>query len=394
MLAHPIRIAALALALVAPSVPAIATAQEMGEDRSDDVPRAMAGRGCIEGDCTSGQGTFVEPTGAYYTGEWQDSVARGAGIYVDDEGTIFTGEFHDGIVAGPVTASSVLGISREGTFHLDGRSVGVFFAPDGEPLEEGPWDYEEAADLWWDHAIHPDALRVEAGADARAAPDAVSVALLHGNPYRALVAYWRFAEDAQHLEQDEREEHIALLDQLAPEVALRLIQPADGGAVPMLAWEGCDYLIAGAWPRLSEDVRPSAAHLGALCLGRLGIVLAEQSLARGELEQARTAAGMLRQALELVELSVAETAGELQEEITTNLADLEETLAGTRDGGLSDRRRRKLRVGISSPRASPAVRRPRAPAVLHDGWRPVDRRAGSRSSRTGNGCRRRWRPSG
>lgn len=49
--------------------------------------------GCIEGNCTNGQGTYVWPNGDKYVGEWQHGKRHGKGMLVWPDGDRYVGEW-------------------------------------------------------------------------------------------------------------------------------------------------------------------------------------------------------------------------------------------------------------------------------------------------------------
>ncbi len=96
---------------------------------------ALGKEGCVEGDCTNGEGTYVYRDGAAkYTGSFRDGLAAGRGICHYAEGEYYEGEWANGSFNG-------LGI-----LHLkDGREVkgkwsdGTFLGPaDVSQLDESP----------------------------------------------------------------------------------------------------------------------------------------------------------------------------------------------------------------------------------------------------------------
>ncbi len=51
---------------------------------------------CIEGDCSSGQGTFTYADGNKYVGEWKDGKENGKGNATSPDGSKYVGEWKDG----------------------------------------------------------------------------------------------------------------------------------------------------------------------------------------------------------------------------------------------------------------------------------------------------------
>ena len=51
---------------------------------------------CIEGNCSSGQGTFVFDDGSKYVGKWKDGKQHGKGTYTWADGRKYIGGFKNG----------------------------------------------------------------------------------------------------------------------------------------------------------------------------------------------------------------------------------------------------------------------------------------------------------
>ena len=45
---------------------------------------------CIKGDCNNGRGTFIEPDGQKYVGQWKDGVQNGYGLGFHEQLHLFT----------------------------------------------------------------------------------------------------------------------------------------------------------------------------------------------------------------------------------------------------------------------------------------------------------------
>ena len=52
--------------------------------------------GCIQGNCTNGQGTFTTTDGHKYVGEFKDGKLNGQGTYTFPDGEKYVGEYKDG----------------------------------------------------------------------------------------------------------------------------------------------------------------------------------------------------------------------------------------------------------------------------------------------------------
>ena len=55
---------------------------------------------CIQGNCSSGQGTFVFDDGGKYVGEWKDGKRHGQGTKTLANGNKYVGEFKDSKATG------------------------------------------------------------------------------------------------------------------------------------------------------------------------------------------------------------------------------------------------------------------------------------------------------
>ena len=51
---------------------------------------------CIEGNCSSGQGTYTFASGSKYVGEFKDGKRHGQGTYTHANGDKYVGEWKDG----------------------------------------------------------------------------------------------------------------------------------------------------------------------------------------------------------------------------------------------------------------------------------------------------------
>ena len=84
--------------------------------------------GCIAGNCTSGQGTYVWDTGSKYVGKWKDSEEHGQGTWTND-GRKYVGEYKNGKKHGQGTYTWPNGEKYVGEFkngQVDGHGTSTF----------------------------------------------------------------------------------------------------------------------------------------------------------------------------------------------------------------------------------------------------------------------------
>ena len=55
---------------------------------------------CIRGDCMNGQGTYIDPRGHKYDGEFKDGKYRGQGVYTYPDGRKLVGRFRNHELSG------------------------------------------------------------------------------------------------------------------------------------------------------------------------------------------------------------------------------------------------------------------------------------------------------
>ncbi|XDD51662.1 MORN repeat-containing protein [Leptospira sp. WS92.C1] len=84
-------------------------------DRSE-TPDSKDGKGCIEGNCTTGNGTFVYDNGDEYKGGFLDDMRNGSGKIRYTNGDKFDGIFKDDLKDGKGTYVFKNGAILEGTF--------------------------------------------------------------------------------------------------------------------------------------------------------------------------------------------------------------------------------------------------------------------------------------
>jgi V8-like Glu-specific endopeptidase len=88
--------------------------------------------GCISGNCNNGYGTYTDPNGTNYVGEFKDGQTNGHGTMTYADGKKYVGEFKDGkqhgqgIATGP-DGTTYVGEYKDGDFN--GHGTGT--APDG-----------------------------------------------------------------------------------------------------------------------------------------------------------------------------------------------------------------------------------------------------------------------
>jgi len=88
--------------------------------------------GCIQGNCTNGQGTYTFASGSKYVGEFKDGKRHGQGILTSTKGYKYVGEFKDGKRHGQGILTSTKGYKYVGEFK-DGKynGQGTFTWADG-----------------------------------------------------------------------------------------------------------------------------------------------------------------------------------------------------------------------------------------------------------------------
>ncbi|MBM9579773.1 hypothetical protein JWG45_21730 [Leptospira sp. 201903070] len=93
------------------------TSSSNASSRSTAVdPDAKPTKGCIQGDCNSGTGTYVYDNGDEYRGSFQNDLRNGPGRIKYANGDRFDGEFKDDLKEGKGTYIFKNGALLEGTF--------------------------------------------------------------------------------------------------------------------------------------------------------------------------------------------------------------------------------------------------------------------------------------
>jgi hypothetical protein len=110
-------------------------------DASEQASGAgRAATGCVLGDCQSGQGTYVWPSGSKYAGQFQNGLREGTGTYTWPSGSQYIGEYKSGLRHGRGAYHWSDGHSYVGEFHGDQKhGQGVYTWPDGTVFE-GAWE--------------------------------------------------------------------------------------------------------------------------------------------------------------------------------------------------------------------------------------------------------------
>jgi len=104
-----------------------------------DTPFVLPVAGCIQGDCSEGQGVYLFRDGARYAGSFQGGKPHGQGELVRPEGDRYVGSFKEGAYEGFGTLFAADGSVREGQW-----AAGVLVRPVHEPLD-GLYDPSPAA---------------------------------------------------------------------------------------------------------------------------------------------------------------------------------------------------------------------------------------------------------
>jgi len=95
-----------------------------------DKPFVLPVAGCIQGDCTGGQGTYLYKNGARYSGQFQAGKPHGQGEWIGPDGERYVGAFRQGAYDGYGTLFRANGRMEEGWWQAD-----KLVRSDTQPLE-------------------------------------------------------------------------------------------------------------------------------------------------------------------------------------------------------------------------------------------------------------------
>ena len=166
-------------------------------------------QGCIEGDCTNGEGTVVTPAGTVFEGRFVDGRPDGPGRHIDWSGNIWRGQWTDGVAAGPFEIETELGLTWVGEVTEEGPVNGEWRTDRGQTYQSEGFSMQEALEVWFDAMVD------QTGAAAMYIPTAAHLALRIGHdrakenaPMAVYAAITAFTEhesrvdsaDAQELE--------------------------------------------------------------------------------------------------------------------------------------------------------------------------------------------------
>jgi hypothetical protein len=165
-------------------------------------------QGCIEGNCQNGDGTYLFPSGARYTGQFANGRYNGRGTYVFPEGRHYEGEFKNNRFHGQGTLTfpsgkRYTGQFRRGRFH--GR--GLYTFPSGKQYQG-----------WFEHnrfiGARPPAPDLSVDAGAQNAQPAESGEVVYEEPLKTEKDFEDgLIEDVFETRQDRRAKQVEQLRQ-------------------------------------------------------------------------------------------------------------------------------------------------------------------------------------
>ena len=109
--------------------------------------------GCIQGNCTNGQGTYTFANGDKYVGEFKDGKGHGQGTATWADGEKYVGEFKDGKKHGQGTITFANGEKYVGEWKNGKNQTTTKVTKSYTPTTNS---YEEAFNIkttWWDSIV-------------------------------------------------------------------------------------------------------------------------------------------------------------------------------------------------------------------------------------------------